>query len=73
MSQDKIQNFSSISLKLCLLGQKYTGTRFVNNNIGFIVFTAFCSRNLKKAVLPHHIKNVPEKNIIDFLALSTFG
>ena len=26
----KIQNFSSISLKLCLLGQKNTGTRVVN-------------------------------------------
>ena len=30
MRQDKIQNFSSVYRKLCLLGQKYTGTRGVN-------------------------------------------
>ena len=30
ISHDKIQNFSSISPKLCLLGQKYTGTWGVN-------------------------------------------
>ena len=29
-SHDKMQNFSSISPKLCLLGQKYTGTLDVN-------------------------------------------
>ena len=33
-SYEKIQNFSSISLKLCLLGQKNTGTWGVNNTIG---------------------------------------
>ena len=32
-SHDKIQNFSSISLKLCVLDQKYTGTSDVNTTI----------------------------------------
>ena len=33
VSHDKIQNFSLISPKLCLLGQKYTGTWGVNTTI----------------------------------------
>ena len=33
VSQDKIQNFSSISEKLCLLGQNYTRTWGVNTTI----------------------------------------
>ena len=33
VSQGKIQNFSSISQKLCLLGEKYTGTWAVNTTI----------------------------------------
>ena len=33
VSQGKIQNFSSICPKLCLLGQKYAGTWGVNTTI----------------------------------------
>ena len=33
VSHNKIQNYSSISQKLCLLCQKYTGILFVKNNI----------------------------------------
>ena len=33
VSQDKIQNFSSIFPKVCLLGQKYSGTLSVKNTI----------------------------------------
>ena len=33
VSHDEIQTFSSISPKLCLLGQKYTGTWGVNTTI----------------------------------------
>ena len=35
----KIQNFSSISLKLCLLGQKNTGTWGVNITIINLTFS----------------------------------
>ena len=34
---DKTQNFSSFSLKFCLLGQKTTGTWVVNNTITTLV------------------------------------
>ena len=37
VSHDKIPNFNSISLKLCLLDQKNTGTWGVNNTIGILL------------------------------------
>ena len=64
VSHDKIQNFNSISLKLCLLDQKNTGTWGVNN---IIVRPYSTSGALFRLFLQQTCQNIARKSSISLV------